>query len=35
MIVLKENLTDNYTNVVKESDSGLDELLKILFKDDF
>ncbi len=35
MIVLKENLTDNYTNIVKESDSGIDELLKILFKDDF
>ncbi|CAM3970408.1 replication initiation protein [Arcobacter cloacae] len=35
LIVLKEVSTENFTNIIKDDITGLEELLKILFKDDF
>lgn len=35
LIVLKEVLTDNYTNIVKDNEVGVEELLKSLFNKEF
>lgn len=35
LIVLKEVAIDNYTNIIKDNRTGLEDLLKILFKDDY
>lgn len=35
LIVLKEVSVDNYTNIIKDSESGVEDLLKILFKEEF
>ena len=35
LIVLKEVSVDNYTNIIKDSESGVEEILRILFKEEF
>lgn len=35
IVVLKEVLSDNYTNIVKDSEEGIIEILKKLYKNDF
>lgn len=35
LIVLKEQITDTLTNIVKDSKTGVDDILKVLFKDNF
>ena len=35
LIVLKEVSTENYTNIIKDNEIGVEELLKTLYKEDF
>lgn len=35
LIVLKEVSIDNYTNIIKDNKSGVEDLLKILFKEEY
>ena len=35
IIMLKEALTNNFTNIVKDNEIGVDETLKVLFKNEF